>query len=87
MNNQKKNISHRLKIVTGHVRKITEMVDKGAYCIDVLHQIQAVKAALGKIESKVLENHMNTCVLDAFKKGRKNEAIKEVMSVFEKTRN
>lgn len=87
MNNDiKKDISQRLKITQGHLKKVIEMNDNGAYCIDVLHQLQAIRAALGKIESKVLENHLNTCVKEAFRKGDQKKAIAEVLSVFAKTR-
>lgn len=83
---QNNDISHRLKITQGHLKKVIEMNAKGAYCIDVLHQLQAIRAALGKIESKVLEDHLNTCVQKAFEDGKQDQAIKEVLSVFDKTR-
>lgn len=87
MNNKNKHtISHRLKIAEGHVRKIREMVEKDAYCIDVLHQSQAVGAALKEIDTLVLNNHLNTCVVDAIKKGKSKEVITEVMAVFKKTK-
>lgn len=82
----KKDISQRLKITQGHLKKVTEMNDNSVYCIDVLHQLQAIRAALGKIESKVLENHLKTCVQKAFEDGKQDQAVKEVLSVFDKTR-
>lgn len=86
MTQDQKNINHRLKIVEGHLKKVVKMQEEGSYCIDILHQLQAIRAALGKIESKVLENHLKTCVQKAFKEGRQEQAIKEVLSVFDKTR-
>ncbi len=89
MNNKKdanKTIVSRLKIVEGHLRKVREMVEKDAYCIDVLHQSQAVEAALKEIDSLVLNNHLNNCVVEAIKKGRSKEVIGEVMAVFKKTK-
>lgn len=86
MHNGHNDISHRLKIAEGHLKKVVDMNQNGAYCIDVLHQLQAIRAALGKIESKVLENHLNTCVKEAFKKGNQKRAVSEVLSVFDKTR-
>ena len=62
------------------------MVEKEAYCIDVLHQSQAVEAALKEIDSLILNNHLNTCVVDAIKKGKSKEVIDEVMAVFKKTK-
>lgn len=83
MNNK---IVNRLKIAEGHLKKVREMVEKGAYCIDVLHQSQAVEAALKEIDSLILSNHLNTCVVDAIKKGDSKEVIGEVMAVFKKTK-
>lgn len=86
MNTDQKDISHRLKIVEGHLKKVVKMQEEDSYCIDVLHQLQAIRAALGKIESKILENHLNTCVKEAFEKGDQKKAVSEVLSVFDKTR-
>lgn len=61
------------------------MVEKDAYCIDVLHQSQAVEAALKEIDSLVLSNHLNTCVVDAIKNGKSKEVIGEIMAVFKKS--
>lgn len=85
-NNNKLTIANRLKIAEGHLRKVREMVEKGAYCIDILHQSQAVEAALKEIDSLMLTNHLNTCVVDAIKKGNSKEVIGEVMAVFKKTK-
>ena len=55
----------RLKSIEGHVRGIERMVDEEAYCIDVIRQIQAVQAALDKVSSLILENHLNSCLITA----------------------
>ena len=78
-------IVHRLKITEGHLKKVREMLEKNTYCIDVLHQSQAVQAALKEIDHLILENHLNTCVVEAIKKGRSNEVIDEIMAVLKKT--
>ena len=59
------NTLHRLKIIEGHVRGIERMVEDDAYCIDVIRQIQAVQAALNKVSSMILENHLNSCLISA----------------------
>ena len=41
------------------------MLEEGVYCIDVIRQIQAVQAALNKISSQILENHLNSCLMTA----------------------
>lgn len=71
----KKEVNHRLKIINGHLKKIQTMVNENAYCIDVLHQTNAVGAALDRVEEVILENHLRTCVKDSFKKERIEEKI------------
>lgn len=82
----KSKIIRRLKIAEGHLKKVREMLEKNAYCIDVLHQSQAVQAAIKEIDSLILNNHLNTCVVDAIKKGKDKEVIEEIMAVFKKSR-
>ncbi len=77
-------IAHRLKIARGHLDTVIAMTDKGAYCIDVIHQSLAVQAALKQIDQLVLKNHMETCVADAIKKGKSEDVIEEVMKIMEK---
>lgn len=77
-------ILHRLKIAQGHLTKVLNMTEDKQYCIDILHQSNAVQRALKEADNLIMENHLNTCASDAIKKGQKTKAIKEVMSVFEK---
>lgn len=77
-------IIHRLKIAKGHLEKVIRMLDEDAYCIDVLHQMQAVEKGLKETGNLLLENHLKTCVADAIQKGRANESIAEIMQVFKK---
>lgn len=55
------------------------MVEGDQYCIDILHQSQAVQQALKETDHLMLENHLQKCAADTIGKGRKDEAIKEVM--------
>ncbi len=79
-------ILHRLKIAKGHLSKVISMVEGGEYCIDVIHQSQAVQRGLQEADSLVLENHLKTCVVDQIKKGDTKEAVKEIMEVVKKTK-
>lgn len=81
----KERIIHRLKIAQGHLKKVRDMVENDQYCIDVIHQNQAVQKALKEIDTLTLENHLSGCVTDAIKNGNKDEAITEVMAVFKRT--
>lgn len=77
-------ILHRFKIASGHLKKVVKMVEDQEYCIDVIHQSQAVQKALREVDHLILENHLKTCAADAMKNGRGEEAVKEVMNVFKK---
>lgn len=80
----KRQVLHRLRIARGHLDKVIQMVESGAYCIDVIHQSLAVQAALKKIDEIILENHLKTCVAKAIGQGRTNEVVNEVMKVMDK---
>ncbi len=55
----------RLKNIEGHVRGIVRMVEKDSYCIDLIRQIQAVQAALGKLSGSILDSHLHSCLITA----------------------
>jgi len=59
----------RLRRIEGQVRGVAGMVDEGRYCIDILTQVQAIKAALKKVEDELLKNHAAHCVEDAIRDG------------------
>lgn len=59
----------RLNRIEGQVRGITRMVEEGRYCIDVLTQINAARAALAKVESEMLKAHLNHCIEGAIASG------------------
>lgn len=78
-------ILHRLKIAKGHLAKVIQMVEQGEYCIDVIHQSQAVQRGLQEVDGVVLENHLQGCVADAIRKGKDKTVINELMNVFKKS--
>ncbi len=78
-------ILHRLKIAQGHLKKVINMVEDDEYCIDVIHQSQAVQRALEESDSLVLENHLKTCAAEAIKSGKQDEAVAELMNVFKRS--
>lgn len=60
------------------------MAEAHKYCLDVIHQSQAVQRALRLTDELVLEDHLTTCVAKAIRQGKDQEAIKEVMAVIAK---
>jgi DNA-binding FrmR family transcriptional regulator len=61
----KPKVINRLNRIEGQVRGIARMVEDDRYCVDVLTQLQAVRAALLRVESEVLKDHLNHCVMGA----------------------
>jgi DNA-binding FrmR family transcriptional regulator len=76
----------RLKTIEGHVRGIEKMVEKGDYCIDIIRQLQAVQAALNKVSTSILDNHLNSCLVTAIRGEDVNErerVLKEITEIYE----
>ena len=78
-----KRVAHRLKIARGHLNKVIKMVEEQDYCMDVIHQNQAVQSALKEVDNLLLDSHLKTCVVSQIREGN-DGAIKEVMQVFKK---
>lgn len=82
-------IARRLNRIEGQVRGLARMLEEDRYCIDILHQIQAVKAALKKAETELLRAHARECVDDALKSGtihERRDKIVELVRLFERVR-
>jgi len=74
----------RLSRIEGQVRGLSRMVDEDRYCIDIVTQISAVRAALRRVEEEVLRDHVSHCVEHAITSGNKadqREKIAELMAV------
>ncbi len=65
----KKSVSARLKRIEGQVGGLLRMIDDDRYCVDVLTQLNAVRAALHRVEAEILRDHVSHCVVDAFASG------------------
>ena len=78
----------RLKRIEGQVRGLARMVEEDRYCIDIVTQIAAVRAALRRVEDEVLRDHVAHCVEHAVSSGSKSEQrqkIAELMDVLSRT--
>ncbi len=79
----------RLKRIEGQVAGIQKMVKDRRYCMDIVNQIAAVEAALHKVSALVLRNHMETCVLSAFRSTDRagvEQKVDELMRVYNNLR-
>jgi len=80
------NAMRRLKNIEGHIRGIERMLEEEAYCIDVIRQIQAAQAALNKVSSMILEEHLNSCLITAVRgedPSERERVLKEISDVFD----
>ncbi len=80
----KEDLEKRLKRIEGQVRGIYRMIDEERYCIDILNQIIAARAALSKVGMALLKSHMRGCVISAIREERHEQAIEELMDVLTK---
>jgi len=81
-------VAKRMARIEGQVRGIARMVDEDRYCIDIVTQIDAVRAALKRVEEEVLRDHVSHCVEHAILSGDKDEQrqkITELMQVLERS--
>jgi len=79
----KKNCLSRLKRIEGQVRGLANMVEGDRYCIDVVNQVQAVVAALKKVEGEILQDHIAHCVEHAIRSGDKKAQRQKVSELVE----
>ena len=87
MKDRKEKALQRLARIEGQVRGISRMVEEDRYCIDILNQATAVKAALSQVEFLILQDHADECVEDAIGAGDtevQRQKFRELVEVFEK---
>ena len=68
-NETRTQLANRLSRIEGQVRGVARMIDEDRYCIDILTQIQAVRAALAKVETELLNDHLGHCIEAAISGG------------------
>jgi DNA-binding FrmR family transcriptional regulator len=85
--NVKKRAATALKRIEGQVRGVAKMVEEDRYCIDVVTQIEAVRAALARVESDLLRQHLQHCVHEAMGSNdaaARDRVIEELVGVFKR---
>ena len=73
----------RLQRIEGQVRGLSRMVEEDRYCIDIVTQISAARAALRKVEEEILQDHVAHCVENAISSGNKAEQRRKVAELME----
>ena len=78
-----KDLIHRLNRIEGQIRGIRGMVEKDAYCTDILTQVAAANAALNSFNKVLLSSHIKTCVTEDIRQG-KEETVEELVEILQK---
>jgi DNA-binding FrmR family transcriptional regulator len=73
----------RLSYIEGHLAGVKKMVEEDRYCVDILRQTFAVRRAIQKLESQLIDGHLRTCVVDGVKQGREEQVLRELVELYE----
>ena len=79
----KRQLLNRMRRIEGQVRGVTQMMQEERYCIDVLTQLRAVRAALARVETEMLKNHMHHCIEGAIVSGNAKDQRKKAGELIE----
>ena len=82
-NEAKQAVLKRLKRIEGQVGGLTRMVEEGRYCIDIVTQVTAVRAALRRAEEEILRDHVSHCVQHAINSGDKQDQRKKIAEIMD----
>jgi len=80
----KEQVQARLRRIEGQIRGVQKMVDEDRYCIDVLTQVSAAKAALDAVALELLQDHTEHCVAEAIRSGDGAAKIRELNDAVER---
>ena len=89
MGQDKPKLLNRLRRIEGQVRGVAGMIEQDRYCIDVLTQLQAIRAALARVETEMLKGHLGHCIESAIVSGDQAEQRRkagELIELLERTR-
>ena len=84
INKEKQDAVTALKISKGQIEAVIKMVQDGRYCVDISNQIIAAQSLLKKANMLILKQHMNNCVMEAFKNDNGSEKIDEIIELLSK---
>ena len=73
----------RLNYIDGHLAGVRRMIEEEQYCVDILKQTYAVRRAIEKMESLLLDGHLHTCVVTGVREGREEQVVGELVELYE----
>lgn len=77
------NLIPNLNRIAGQIEGIKKMINEKRYCVDILQQFKSVKSAIGGVEAKMLEAHMDSCIISAFNSKDEQEKAKKISELKE----
>ena len=83
---KKAELLNRVRTVSGHLKGVEKMIEQDAYCVKIIEQVQAIQAALNKINSLVLDDHLRHCVTTAVRgedPTERERVLSEIATMFE----
>ena len=72
----------RLRFIQGHLDGVAKMIEEDKYCVDVLKQTFAVRRAIQKLESLLLNGHLRSCVVEGIKEGKDEQVMGELLELY-----
>ncbi len=82
LSDAKQDALKRLSYIEGHLAGIRRMIESDQYCVDILKQTFAVRRAIQKLESRLLEGHLHSCVLQGVRDGREEQVLGELLELY-----
>lgn len=83
MMHDKSKVLHRIKIIKGHITAIEKMIEDDRYCLDIVHQSQAVQKALKNLDAILITDHINHCVIEQAKLNEYEKIASELIKIYE----
>ena len=83
---KKVELLNRVRTVSGHLKGVEKMIEQDAYCVKIIEQVQAIQAALNKVNSLVLDDHLRHCVTTAVRgedPTERERVLSEIATMFE----
>jgi DNA-binding FrmR family transcriptional regulator len=78
----KQEATKRLNYIEGHLSGVRKMVEEDRYCVDVLKQTYAIRRAIQRLESLLIEGHLHSCVVSGVKEGREEAVLSELVELY-----
>ena len=77
-----KDAVNRISYIEGHLAGVKKMVEEDRYCVDILKQTYAIRRAIEKLETKLLDGHLHSCVVEGVREGRADEVLSELVELY-----